>query len=368
MVRLRLIFIIITICLVSYAYPGNAKRTKPLVWDMSELSLMKQEGVNNHEVALVLKQANEVCKRSSISVVYKSKSFAPDNHYYCSVGPYWWPNPEGGDKYINRDGIVNPESKNYDSEKLVELRNNLKLLSQAFYFTKQKQYYNAFVEQLTIWFLDSSTRMYPTFAYAQVIPGHNNNMGRSTGMIDAYSFNTIIESIRLVNCTKRIKRKTMLALKDWFHQFALDSEERYGDVFREADNNISLAYDVTMANLLLFSEDFSRAREIIDGFYERRICKQINEVGQQPAELSRTKAFTYSLYNLSHILDFCVLVKSIYPNYFNDYGERIEIAFAFLSQYIEDPQIFPYQQITDWKECIREYNEQSYRVRKLQNQ
>lgn len=114
-----------------------------------------------------------------------------------------------------------------------------KALSQAFYITDDRKYYNAFLQQLQVWFVNKDTYMYPTFEYSQVVPGNYGNKGRSTGMISAYGFNTVIESIRLVNGVKKIDSRTIKRVQKWFCAFANDSEDRFGQKFRNVDNNKS---------------------------------------------------------------------------------------------------------------------------------
>ena len=341
-----------------------AKRQNPLVWNMASIDNQKKEFATV-KASPIVDRANEYCKKPPIAVTEKRKTFAPNPHYFCSVGPYWWPDPAGGDKYINRDGEFNPELKDFDLSRLSDFANRCRYLSHAYYITKNKKYYWAFVKQINKWFIDEDSYMYPTFQYGQVIPGHNDNQGRSTGMIDAYLFNSVIESIRLVNCTKKINNKTMKALRQWFHAFADDSENRYGGTFIKANNNISLAYDVTMVNMYLFAGEENKAKKIADRFLESRIKVQIKIDGTQPSELQRTRAFFYSVYNLTHIIDFCYLARYWYPNYYQEHRERIDKAFEFLGQYVDNPDSFPYQQITSWEECKKDFFYQVDRLKAL---
>lgn len=354
-------FLVLLVCFIFYPNPVLSKVTgkKPLVWDMSVLQQMKKDYTTNSEVREIINKANHYCDISPIVVVADKKiTFAPDNHYFCSIGPYWWPDTINIGKYVNRDGFVNPESKEYDNVKLTELIERCQTLSKAFYFTNDNKYYKAFIKQLQAWFINEDTYMYPNFEYSQVIPGKNNNKGRSTGFISAYGFNTIIESIRLVNGTKRIDKRTMKKIKNWFLTFAVWADEgEYSSSLHKANTNVGLAYDVTLVNIYLFVGKEKRAKELTDAFAEKRINVQIKEDGSQPAELCRTNAFSYSIYNLSHIVDFCFLVRYWYPHYYNNHRNRIDAAFAFLGQFIDSPHTFPYSQLKNWKSCKLNYNE-----------
>lgn len=354
--------------LLMFSCEAKVHNDMPLVWDMSGLEQMRVDKGASMVTRRIIKTAGELCKKHPVAVTDKKKlTFEPDKHYFCCIGPYWWPDSLNSGKYINRDGIVNPESKRYDNVRLVEVVSRCKTLSEAFYISGERKYYDAFVRQLQVWFINRGTYMYPTFEYAQVVPGHHNNKGRSTGLISAYVMNTLIESIRLVNSVKRIDRQTMKGLQNWFLAFANDSEERYGEKFRSVKNNIGIAFDVTMANMYLFAGKEKRAKEILDGFSDRRLNEQILEDGSQPAELKRTKAMSYSLYNLTHIIDMCYLARCWYPNYYQEHRERIDKAFEFLGQYIEDSTKFPYKQITSWEGCKNSYRTQLKRVEKLKS-
>ena len=313
--------------LLMFSCEAKVHNDMPLVWDMSGLEQMRVDKGASMVTRRIIKTAGELCKKHPVAVTDKKKlTFEPDKHYFCCIGPYWWPDSLNSGKYINRDGIVNPESKRYDNVRLVEVVSRCKTLSEAFYISGERKYYDAFVRQLQVWFINRGTYMYPTFEYAQVVPGHHNNKGRSTGLISAYVMNTLIESIRLVNSVKRIDRQTMKGLQNWF-----------------------------------------RAKEILDGFSDRRLNEQILEDGSQPAELKRTKAMSYSLYNLTHIIDMCYLARCWYPNYYQEHSERIDKAFEFLGQYVENPKNYPYQQVSGWDNCKKNYDKQLERIQNLNN-
>lgn len=350
---LRRLFVVLVVLLQACQFPIHAKRTQPLIWNMAELEQMKNSFQSERGMSII-KEADNYCLMNPVSVTDKTRTFSPDNHYYCSMSIYWWPDPKDlGGKYIQKDGFINPESYEYDYSRLLELCTRCKVLSKAFYLTKEKKYYKAFIKQIRVWFLEEETYMYPNFIYSQVVPGYSNNIGKSSGMIDAYLFNDVLESIRLVQSVKRINRRTMNGLKNWFLAFVEWSDKEYGEIMRDGLQNISLAYDVIVINMLLFAGDSESAKLLVDSFADNRINKQIEEDGSQPNELERTRAIFYSLYNLEHIMDFCFLVRGLDREYYNKHSERIEKALLYIKQYTDNPEICPYQQVTSWEECRR---------------
>lgn len=360
-------FLLLSVCASLFGITKVMARQKPLVWDMAYLKQMKQEVPGNSEAKAIIKNADKYCTTSPVVITDKTILFEPSVHDYCSMGEYWWPDPTQKGKFIRKDGEVNPDSKKYDKVKLSELSKRCRALSQAYYLTGEKKYYDAFVVQLRSWFLDEHTYMAPHFEYAQVIPGQNNNMGRSTGLIDSYYFNAVIESIRLVNYSKRIDRKTMKGMKKWFLDFADWSEGKYGEVMRAGIQNISIAYDVTMINMYLFAGKTKKAKAIADVFAERRLYVQIQEDGSQPSELIRTNAFSYSINNITHIIDFCYLVRYWDKRFYFKNSERIDSAFAFLQQYASKPDMFPYSQMSSWDKCRESLETQFLRVERLRS-
>ena len=358
--------LLVHLCLMS-CVKATGIISPPLIWDVQSFYDNKQDSSFNKNRQKLLLKSDHYCNESPIVITAKGKTFAPNPHYYCSVGIYWWPDSLQSGKYIWKDGIVNPESKTYDLDRLKDMANRCQDLCMAFFYSEDERYYNAFIRQLRAWFIDRDTYMYPNLEYAQVIPGQRNNLGRDNGMIDAYNFNNLIESIRLVNSIKEIDQETAYALQSWFNDLAdWAYTGRAEKALRKADNNIGTAYDVSLINMYLFAGNTKRAKKIADNFAERRICAQIREDGRQPAELIRTKAYGYSISNLSHIIDFCYLVRQWDNNYYARYSERLDKAFDYLQDYVDTPTSFPYQQITSWTECQQRLRNLMKRRDKLQ--
>ena len=326
--------------------------SKPLIdlLEFSDLSIMKSDTTKSFFYGKLKQEADSYCLQKPIVVTDKQKTFAPDLHYYCSVGPYWWPDVTSTSfRYINKDGLINPEYYDYDAVRLERFVNRCKTLGKIFYVTEDEKYYDAFIRQLRAWFIDADTYMYPNLDYGQVIPGQNGNKGRSNAFIDIYPFNDLLDAIRLVNQVTPIDKTTLKALQKWFRQFCnyMDNGES-GQSLRKLQNNISVAYDITLINIFLFIGKENKARQLANTFADNRIYIQINELGEQPAELRRTKAATYSLFNLAHFLDFCYLVRYWYPDYYQKHSERLDASFTYLINVGEHPDNYAYQQISGW--------------------
>lgn len=358
-------FLTIAFFLFFHSYHVTANNTGPLIWDMNELEKIKTAPSLPESAKKIIRAAKRYCKLSPVIITDKQKSFAPDNHYYCSIGPYWWPDSIHPGNYYRRDGVVNPESSLYDNSKLVELTRRCQKLSIAYYLTGNVKYYQVFISQIKAWFINEDTYMYPNFEYDLPYPPQSKSESINCGIIGSYKFNHIIESIRLVDSVTAIDKETMIAIQEWFLEFTKWAEKKHGSAMHKGKQNISIAYDVTMVNMHLFVGDTIKAKKIADNFAKKRILVQIKEDGSQPAELRRTKGFFYSIYNLKHILDFCYLARNWDNNYYNTYAFRIDKAFDFLQKYSKTPETFPYQQITGWDDCIKMLDEQLQRRNNL---
>src|SRR5580704_8680754 len=92
----------------------------------------------------LLHDADKLLDYVPVSVMQKA-AFPPsgDKHDYMSIAPYFWPDSSkpGGLPYINRDGVVNPEVRQYtDKLNMPIVCENIYLLSLAYYFSNEEKY------------------------------------------------------------------------------------------------------------------------------------------------------------------------------------------------------------------------------------
>lgn len=338
----------------------------PLLWNLSNLEYLKHNSTQQKKTyKRIIKEANNYCMTPPVVVTDKKHTFSPNNHYYCSLGGYWWPDSLNTGKYVHKE-VKSPLSNEYDAFRLSELRNRCSFLSVAFYLTDDSRYLECFIDQIKAWFINEDTYMYPNFEYVAVVPGKNRNKGRVSGMIQAYSFIDVIESILLVNSIRPIDDEILANLKKWFSDFVNWSEDgRFGPSLQKATNNIGVAYDIMLIEMYLFIGEERKARAIVDDFSEKRLNVQIDEEGKQKAELNRSNAYSYSLYNLSHILDFCFISNYWNLDYYTKHQDVIDRAYLYLQQYENNQEAFPYQQITEWSKCQQQLHSQLLRRERL---
>lgn len=286
-----------------------------------------------------------------VAVTDKQTSRSGNPHNYESLSTYWWPNESSADglPYYERDGLWNPEYKQYDLPRLFQLVENLKTFT-ANYATDRNASHKAFCKQLDIWFLNKDTRMLPNFTYSQFVPGRNNGEGFPGGIIDAYNFISVIDNIERMDNNKSIGLIRRWKLRKWFSDFMewmLTSSQ--GKTEATSTNNHGLAYDITLYRMARFTRQNDLCKLLVPRITQR-INAQIEAQGQQPAELKRTRAFFYSAYNLEHMVDFCLMMHQAGYNYLDNEGSRIKEAILYLTPYLGRQSAWPYQEIGSWKE------------------
>ena len=300
--------------------------------------------------AFLTKARNEL-EQENVVVTDKKQCLTGNRHNYESLSSYYWPDPHNpGGPYINKDGFVNPETLDYDREKIDKLAQRCELFANAYYISRDDCYYRAFVSQIDAWFINRRTRMNPNMQYSQVIKGKYHNQGQAHGIIDAYALTGILESLRLVNDIKPIPKRKTKALKSWFSHFSywLRNSEQ-GRLERQQPNNHCPLYFSLLTNIGIFINDSQLVTEIIDIYPEEVLHRLIMEDGSQPGELIRTRAYHYSILSLASIVDYCLLLNSCGIDFWGENGDIIERGVSFLSQYAENRDGFPAQEIGNWE-------------------
>ncbi len=342
------------------------------VWNMETLKKAKAE--NPALVEKIIKDADKYLPKTISSVVDKNKP-APsgDKHDYISCAPYYWPdpaNPTG--PYIRRDGEKNVAVTTPDKNNMGTMANSVISLSLAYNLTSEEKYAAKAVENLRIWFLNPQTKMNPNLNFGQTIYGYFGGKGRGAGMIETYKLVEMLDGVELLRKSPKFTKTDQKNLSIWFADFLnwmLTSE--VGNQEHNAKNNHGVAFDIQVVRFALFAGKNDIALKFINDFPSRRLFKQIEPDGKQPAELARTKALHYSAFNIQHMLDMCLMAKTLDIDLLDAKsadGRSILKAIEFMAQYAGQPQsMFPYSQINEWDADLKLLIFQLYRVDKMLN-
>jgi len=307
------------------------------------------------------REAEEALKHPIYSVVDKN-NLPPsgDRQDYMSQAPYWWPDPEEPDglPYIRKDGIRNPEvsADNFDKNRLVSMGEDVNALTLAWFFSGNREYADRASGLVRGWFLDTETAMNPNLNFAQSIPGITD--GRGIGIIDTRIFIEIIESVKILEESKSWSRADSKQLQGWFTEYLywLENSENGKDE-KGKENNHGTWYDVQTAYYAMYTGNTERAREIVRSAGEVRIDTQIDSLGRQDYELSRTRAYGYSVFNLEALVylgKIGELTGVDLWKYKSPCDANIKLALDYILNYVDSLEEWPHQQITqvEWTRLI----------------
>lgn len=355
------------ICICTFMLVCVESHAKPVVylWDYASLVAVQQQPKSTAYRDMV-RQADWVLRHEVLTVTQKEHALSGDKHNYESLATYYWPNPANpSGPYVPRDGEQNPDTEKYDFPRLLALARDCAALGKAFFLTGNDVYYDRLCRQLDAWFIDEATRMNPHFAFSQFVPGLNDNRGTPGGVLDAYRLMDVLESIQLTDNTRSLGRKRMRALKRWFSDLAtwmVESENgRQAALF---GNNHAIAYHGTLLGIYLFTGKGRGQRTAIKDFGQL-VVEQINEDGRMPNELKRNNALTYSVFNLSHILDVCIMAHTAGLKVPEEVSRRIDASCRYLSTFIGHRESFPYKEIGNWEAEERNLKRELQRKERL---
>jgi hypothetical protein len=274
-----------------------------------------------------------------------------DKHDYMSIAPYWWPNPAtpNGLPFIRRDGEVNPErDRSSDRRRLEKMLQTVKTLALGYFFTEREDYAAHAAELLRVWFLDPATKMNPHLKYAQAVPGRNT--GRGAGIIETHELAELIDFVSLLDDSKAWLARDRQAWQDWKkHYLSWLVESPEGKAEAGAENNHGTWYDLQVAALAISTARDGLAIEILSEFHRKRIITQVDAEGRQARELTRTRAWDYSVFNLQAFFEAASMAAQLSIDLWNprsDEQRSIRRALDWLVPFATGEKKWSYPQIT----------------------
>ena len=306
-------------------------------------------------VSAVLKTGDRALEFAPVSVMDKTQvPVSGDKHDFVSLAKYWFPDPNSPDglPYLRRDGVVNPEVRLYkDYENLNKMSGAVLDAAIAYYFSTNEKYAEHASKLIRVWFLDTATRMNPNLQYAQAVKGSND--GRSWGVLEGQDFRKIIDAVGLLEGSLSWKKEDQEGLKTWMtNYFQWLTESENGIAESNAPNNHGTWYQVQAVSIALYLGKTDYAVQRCELAKEKRIAAQIKPDGSQPFELERTKALSYSDYNLRALMELANLAENVGVdlwNYKTSDGRCIRLALDFMVPFVQKEKVWPYQQIEEFK-------------------
>ena len=231
-------------------------------------------------------------------------------HDFYSEGDYWWPNPADPDgPYIRKDGMTNPENFVIHRQAMREMSITVGTLTAAYRLTSDEIYAMEAAHHLHSWFINPETRMNPNMAYAQAIKGRVP--GRGVGLIDGIHFVEPAQAIIILHEADILSDDEFLAYDLWFSEF-LDwmMDHEYGIDERERTNNHGTCWVLQAAIYAKLTGN----EEVLDYCRDRYktvlLPNQMSPDGSYHLELSRTKPYGYSLFNMDISASVCHILST----------------------------------------------------------
>lgn len=269
---------------------------------------------------------------------FPTKRSAGGLHDFYSQADYFWPNPQNPNgPYINRDGQSNPD--NFDEHRKVMVRLSIQMpaLTAAWLLTGNERYGRRACDHLRAWFVTQETRMNPNLQYAQAVQGVST--GRSYGIIDTLHLVEVARAASHVT-TRMMSAQESNGVRDWFRSY-LDwlNTSDFGKTERDAKNNHAMCWALQAAEFARLTGDDATRKDVDRRYREILLPDQLAQDGSFPRELTRTKPYSYSIFNFDIMAGLCQSLKGLEPDppefHLAD-GRGLQKAAQFLYPFLKD--------------------------------
>jgi hypothetical protein len=286
----------------------------------------------------IIEDADRFLKQEPVPITsFSSPRSAGTIHDFYSEGDYWWPNPDDHDgPYIRRDGQSNPDNFVAHRKAMRNLNQWVSTLVAAYQITKEQKYADHALKHLQAFFLDKSTLMNPNLLYAQAIKGKVT--GRGIGIIDTIHLIEIAKAIEVLATFGYLEGAPLTGLKNWFNDYATWlNTHPYGLDEKDHGNNHSTWWAAQVAAFAHLAER-EDLLEVARQQFKKLLGEQMAANGSFPDELSRTKPYNYTLFNLEGYAVLCQIASTEKENLWTYETEKgsLEKAWSFMVPYIKD--------------------------------
>lgn len=300
--------------------------------------------------AKLLRSADKAIKKPLESVTFKS--FTPPSgskHDYISISRYWWPTSSEGDgmPWVQKDGQTNPttQSDEVDRKRLGRFTKTVSTLSLAYYFSNNEVYAQKAISFINTWFLDEKTKMNPHLTYAQMVPG--NPKSRSSGILDGRGIGThIVDSLVLISTSTHWSDAQQHNIDQWLTDYLTWlTTNKLGRSALNKSNNHGSWYRYHVAAVAWYLNDMATVTQMIEAT-KKSIFVQIDGQGKQKHELSRTRSYFYSYFNLDAQTRIAMIANKLGIDlwqYKSPSGTQLITAIDYMAKYSDGTVKWPYK-------------------------
>lgn len=293
----------------------------------------------------ILEEAAWAMQQEPVTITaYPASRSAGTLHDFYSEGDYWWPNPKHIDSpYIRKDGLSNPDNFTAHREAMIRFSRIVGALASAYRITGDINFAQKIMEHCRAWFTHPATRMNPSLLYAQAIKGRAT--GRGIGIIDTIHLMEVVMGLLAIEEATALDRESWTGIRSWFGDYIqwLTSHP-YGIEEREALNNHGTCWVMQVAVFAKFTGNTKWQNYCRDRFKTVLLPKQMAGNGSFPLELSRTKPYGYSIFNLDAMAVIAQILRTPDENLwsFEHDKKSLKTGIQFLYPFIQNKKSWPY--------------------------
>ena len=246
--------------------------------------------------------------RTITSVVNPRSAGGPND--FSSEGDYWWPDPaHPTGPYVQRDGMTNPDNFVAHRQLLLGFGRDFGALAAAYRVSGDERFAAAAVRLAHAWFVEPATRMNPNLLYSQAVKGRST--GRSIGVIDTLHLAEVALGIEALHGSKALTKTEEAALTTWFRDYLHWLRTHpYGIDESQAENNHGTCAWLQIACFAHLTGDQDLLGAARRQFKEVLLPNQMATDGSFPRELTRTKPYGYSIFNLDVMTALAVVLST----------------------------------------------------------
>lgn len=314
------------------------------MWAAENLSAYKMVAETDRQ--RILDAARKYLPMESLTITAFHAADSPGGlHDFYSQADYFWPDPKNPNgPYINRDGQSNPQNFNDHRRVMIDLSMRMPALTAAWLLTKDSRYAKKAGDYLRAWFVAPATRMNPNLEFSQGV--HGVSTGRSYGIIDTLHLVEVARAASFLN-TQALSSEEIQGAKEWFREYLnwMKTSDK-GKQERAAMNNHATCWALQASEFARLVGDEETRSEIHTWFTDALLANQLALDGSFPKELTRTKPYSYSIFNFDVMAGLAQSLKGSgvdLTTYALPDGRGLCKAAEFLYPYLKNKSKWPYR-------------------------